>query len=288
VLLVGGGLCAVLFFLIGRRLQSVAPAIPANDRTTALQTDIQRLQQEVEELKKTSEGKTVFLASISHELRTPLTSIIGFADLLEDGSYGALPAPASPVVHKIKQHAEVQVRLVNELLDMARIDAGRLDLTVSPFQLGDCLESAYNTVHTQMLAKGLSFVADVPERPITLRASYHRLHQVFVNLFSNAVKFTAQGQVGVRVRLGPTAVEVDVWDTGIGMTPVQAAVIFDEFRQGDASIRKQYGGTGLGLAICRKIVALHDGRISVQSRPGQGSTFTVWLPLRDSVVQTAT
>ncbi|MHB2020697.1 MAG: sensor histidine kinase, partial [Candidatus Xenobia bacterium] len=219
---------------------------------------------------------TDVLANVSHELRTPLTSIIGYVDVLLERS---TDPQSRTQLEKVARNARSLLEMINRMLDISRINAGRVEMTVQSVPLGECVEAAWVLVEPQLAAKGLVFKVALPEEPLVVQGSFERLQQVFANLLGNAVKFTEQGEVGVRGTVEGRLARIDVFDTGIGIGPKDLPHIFEEFRQADGSIRRRFGGSGLGLAICKKIVEMHGGTIGVESRPGAGSTFTVRIPL---------
>lgn len=231
------------------------------------------------ELEKANRLKTLFLANVSHELRTPLTSLIGFSEMLQDGVHGGLNDPQRAVVEKIRRNASALLALIDDLLDVTRIEAGKMELTLERVSLSECIESAWSAVEPQLEGRGLAFVPEMPEETLHVRGDFNRLRQVFVNLLANAVKFTEQGAVGVRLRRQGDRAQVEVWDEGIGIAPDCLAHVFDEFRQADSGVHRRYGGSGLGLAICRRLVRLHEGDLTVESHPERGSRFTVSLGL---------
>ena len=220
--------------------------------------------------------KSMFLANMSHEIRTPMNAVIGMA-------YLALKTPLSEkqrdYVTKIHNAGTSLLGVINDILDFSKIEAGRLDIEAVDFRLDDVIASVTSITAQKAQDKGLEFLVDVADSvPQTLVGDPLRLGQVIANLINNAIKFTEQGevyltvelleQVGERARLG-----FSVMDTGIGMTPEQAARLFQPFSQADASTTRKHGGTGLGLTICRRLVELMGGEIWLESEPGAGSTF---------------
>ena len=250
-----------------------------NQMAARLQQRERELTENNAELERANRLKTLFLANVSHELRTPLTSIIGFSQALEDGMHGPLSPPQRAVLEKIRRNASALLAHINDLLDVTRIEAGRMELTLERVSLPECIESAWSAVEPQLVARGLRFVPEMPEEDLEVRGDFNRLRQVFVNLLSNAVRFTETGSVGVRLGREDGWARMEVWDEGIGIERGSLAHIFDEFRQADSGIHRRFGGSGLGLAICHKLVRLHGGELAVESRPGQGSCFSVRLRL---------
>lgn len=242
--------------------------------------EVGRLQAEMAELARASELKTRFLANVSHELRTPLTSVTLFAQMLQDEIHGPLTPLQRETVEKIRRNGESLLYLIADLLDLARVEAGRLSLTLGPVVLAEVLETACAAVERQRTERGLDLQVDLPPEPLVVSGSFQRLVQVFTNLLSNAVKFTESGTVGVRMSREGARARVQVWDTGPGIPAQALDRVFDEFVQGDDTTRRRHGGAGLGLAICRRLVVLQDGEIRAETAPGGGAVFTVTLPLQ--------
>ncbi len=226
--------------------------------------------------------KDEFLANMSHELRTPLNAIIGYSEIVAEGIAGPLTTMQQDNMQRIIQNAEDLLQLINDVLDLAKIEAGRLDLHWEAFPVRPWIDDVYSQVEGLAQEKNIRFITHVAvEMPETIESDSHRLKQVALNLLSNAIKFTEQGAVLMTV-----AVQDDfrwtltVADSGIGIPPHAIEYIFDEFRQVDGSSRRKHGGTGLGLAIVRDLVRMMGGSIKVESEVGRGSTFTVTLPFR--------
>ncbi len=254
------------------------------------------------ELARANRAKSEFLANVSHELRTPLAAIVGFVDLLRDGSYGELgPRMAGPVEH-IQASAEHLQALVDQILDLAKLSAGRLELHREPLSLRAFVIDVASEIEPLLIAKGLALSLQVPAALPRISTDPTHLRHILVNLLGNAIKFTATGSVVVRAaqvqdpaRLLPEAtarqrpllaaggawIALQVVDTGIGIAERDQQRIFEEFEQVDAGSRGDSGrrGTGLGLSITRRLARLLDGDITVESEVGRGSTFTCWLPL---------
>lgn len=218
------------------------------------------------------------LANVSHELRTPLAAITGYCAMLAEDLGDAATPSQKTHLETITRNTSLLLSLINSMLDLSRIQAGKLEMTWTRLLVGECLESALDFVEPQMKAKGLAFEVNLPDHPVEVQGSFDRLRQVLVNLLSNAVKFTERGTIGVNVREDGDRVEIEVWDSGIGIPPDQLPHVFEEFRQADGSIRRKYGGSGLGLAISRSIVGLHQGTIEAFNRPEGGTRMVIRLP----------
>ena len=230
------------------------------------------------QLERANRLKSEFLANVSHELRTPMNAIIGYSKLMLDGLDGELNSQQEADLQRVTTAADNLLGLINGLLDLSKIEAGRMELNVEEVDIRPIVEDVVALVRPQSDAKDLdvrtSFPVDLP--PVL--ADRARFRQVLVNLMSNAVKFTDSGSVIVSATSGDGWVTVSVADSGIGISVDAQAYIFDEFRQADASTTRRYGGTGLGLAISKRLVALHGGRIWVESGPSGGSVFSFKMP----------
>ncbi len=225
--------------------------------------------------------KSQFLSTVSHELRTPLNAILGYAHLLLDGMSGHLTDGQATDIRHVADGAERLRVLIDDLLDLSRIESGRMELDVTPVDIAAVLEAVRADIAPLAEAKGLALtVAVAPGLPV-LRGDRMRIHQILLNLAGNAVKFTESGRVALSARAEAETIAIAVADTGIGIAAEALAGIFDEFRQADSSTTRRYGGTGLGLAIARRLAEMHGGSIGVESVQGVGSTFSVRLPIAD-------
>ena len=232
-------------------------------------------------LREVDRLKSEFLASMSHELRTPLNSIIGYAEVMLDGIDGDLTDDMNEDVGAIHGSGKHLLNLINDILDLAKIEAGQMDLVVEEFELGPLVEDTTNIQRVLFKDKAVDLVLDIPADLPHVHADPLRVRQVIGNLITNAIKFTEQGSITVRARedeQDPTLIQISVIDTGVGMRPDQLKVIFDRFRQVDQSHTRRAGGTGLGLSITRQLVQMHGGDIWVESEPGIGSAFHFTLP----------
>jgi signal transduction histidine kinase len=232
------------------------------------------------ELAAASQHKSEFLANMSHELRTPLNAIIGFSEVLAEKMFGELNEKQEEYSKDIHASGQHLLSLINDILDLSKIEAGRMELEVSDFHLPSALDSALTLVRERAGRRGLALQINVDERLGQIPADERKVRQVVLNLLSNAIKFTPEGgRIEVRATPQDGLVEVSVSDTGVGIAPEDQEAVFEEFRQvGTAD--KKVEGTGLGLTLCRKFVELHGGRIWVKSQLGAGSTFTFTLPVR--------
>ncbi len=243
-----------------------------------------RLFHEIEQkgrlLEIASEHKSQFLANMSHELRTPLNAILGYTELVLDGIYGEPPAKMGEVLARVHSNGRHLLSLINDVLDLSKIEAGQLTLSLSDYSIQDMVQSVATIVEPLAEAKKLALeIAIAPDLPPG-HGDERRLSQVLLNLMGNAVKFTDSGKVAVEASAADGAFTLAVSDTGPGIAEGEEARIFEEFQQVDSSATKQKGGTGLGLAIAKRIVEMHGGHISVQSKLGVGSTFSFSIPVR--------
>ncbi|MDV7221324.1 HAMP domain-containing protein [Streptomyces prunicolor] len=266
-----------------------------SDELQKQQAELQRSNAELEEkaalLATSSQYKSEFLANMSHELRTPLNSLLILARLLSDNPDGHLSDQEVQFASTIHRSGSDLLQLINDILDLSKIEAGRMDVRPKRLPLIKLLDYVHATFRPLTLDRGLSFEVSVGEDvPRELWSDEQRLQQILRNLLSNAIKFTATGRVELRVnrvkdpehRYSDTSDEVIVFavsDTGIGIAPEKLPVIFEAFQQADGTTNRKYGGTGLGLSISREISGLLGGRIVAESEPGQGSTFTLYVPV---------
>jgi signal transduction histidine kinase len=243
-----------------------------------------RLFREIEEksreLALASQHKSQFLANMSHELRTPLNAILGYAELLSDGIYGALSERAQGVLARVQSNGKHLLGLINDVLDLSKIEAGQLTLAIDDYAIAGVVQSVITATESLAKAKGLAITATVPSGLPIGRGDERRLTQVLLNLVGNAIKFTDTGSVKITVGTADGFFDLAVRDTGPGIPEADQARIFEEFQQLDDSNTRKKGGTGLGLAISKRIVKMHGGDITVESEPGQGSTFHVVIPIR--------
>jgi GAF domain-containing protein/anti-sigma regulatory factor (Ser/Thr protein kinase) len=233
-----------------------------------------------EQLALASEHKSQFLANMSHELRTPLNAILGYTELMVDGIYGELPPRAAGVLERVQNNGKHLLALINDVLDLAKIEAGQLTLTLEDYAMPDVVQSVVSATEGLARTKGLKFVADIMPGLPPGHGDARRLSQVLLNLVGNAVKFTDEGEVAIGATAENGNFVLTVRDTGPGVAPEDQDKIFGEFQQVDNSNTRKKGGTGLGLAISKRMVEMHGGTIAVESEVGHGATFRVVLPIR--------
>jgi signal transduction histidine kinase len=244
-----------------------------------------RLFREIEDKSRQIEAanrhKSEFLANMSHELRTPLNAIIGFSEVLQERLFGELNEKQAEYTNDILTSGQHLLSLINEILDLSKVEAGRMELETASFDLPLAIENARTFVRERATKHGITVDVDVDERLGEYVGDERKIKQILLNLLSNAVKFTPEGgRIEIAARQTDGSVEISVSDTGIGIAPVDQPKIFEEFRQVGSDYAHKVEGTGLGLTLAKKFVELHGGHIWVQSEPGQGSTFTFTLPVR--------
>jgi len=244
-----------------------------------------RLFREIEDksqqLQLASEHKSQFVASMSHELRTPLNAIIGLTDMLVTNAARFGTEKAQEPLQRVNRAGTHLLGLINQVLDLSKIEAGKLELNPQTVQLAPLINEVIGTAGQLAEQNKNRLVVDAQGNLGVLTVDPMRLRQILLNLLSNACKFTKEGEVRLRARRvanGRDWIELAVADTGIGMTPEQQAKLFEEFTQADATTSQSFGGTGLGLAITRKLARMMGGDVTVTSEPGKGSVFTVRLP----------
>jgi signal transduction histidine kinase len=242
-----------------------------------------RLFSEIDEksrqLEIESKHKSQFLANMSHELRTPLNAILGYTELILDHIYGETPARMRQVLERVQANGRHLLGLINDVLDLAKIEAGQLTLSVADYSLKEVVDGVVNAVEPLAVEKHLAFKTDVPAQLPIGHGDERRIAQVLLNLVGNAIKFTDAGEVAIKASAANGSFTVAVSDSGPGISAADQARIFDEFQQADSSSTRTKGGTGLGLSIAKRIVEMHHGRIWVESTPGKGSTFFFTLPV---------
>ena len=238
------------------------------------------IQEKSRQLEIANQHKSDFLANMSHELRTPLNAIIGFSEVLVEKMFGEVNDKQLDYLKDIHSSGKHLLSLINDILDLSKIEAGRMELDISEFDLRSALENAMTLVRERAQRHGISLSLEVDRSLAMLQGDERKFKQILLNLLSNAVKFTPEGgKVRVAARPGVDAVEIAVSDTGVGIAVEDQKVVFEEFRQVGRDYTRKAEGTGLGLALTKRFVELHGGTIRLESAPGKGSTFTFTIPL---------
>ena len=248
------------------------------ERTAELEALNQRLQESNQQLQRVSHLKSEFLANMSHELRTPLNAIIGFSELLMDQTFGDVNEAQADYLEDILSSGRHLLELINDILDLSKIEAGKMELHAETFDVALVIGEAVTTLQVAAAKKRIDFTHQVAADVPAFCGDRAKFKQILYNLMSNAIKFTPEaGRVSVECRSRGSELEVSVSDTGIGIRQEDQGRIFDAFMQVDGSYSRKYQGTGLGLTLVKRFVELHGGRLKVESKPGQGSRFTFWL-----------
>ncbi len=251
-----------------------------SETNARLQDAIRDAERSTREAETANRAKSAFLAMMSHELRTPLNSILGLSESLAERIHGPLTDKQARYLGLVVSSGRHLLDLINDILDLAKIESGRDDIVLTPSRLREICENSLQIVQPMAVRRRQTLETTLPDETVQVRADPRRLQQILVNLLGNAVKFTPEGgQLGLRVSIFQDQVHLAVWDRGIGIAPDQLPSLFKPFVQLDSRLARDYGGTGLGLALVKQLVTLHDGRIEVVSHPGEGSTFTVILPV---------
>src|SRR5262245_36339002 len=250
------------------------------ERTEELQQRQEQLQEVNIQLEIANRHKSEFLANMSHELRTPLNAVIGFSEVLLDKMFGDLNAKQEEYLDDVLSSGRYLLSLINDILDLSKVEAGRMELELGTFDLRQLLEGSLVMVKERALAHGITLSLQTADDVDTLTGDERKVKQILFNLLSNAVKFTSDGgKVGVTATRAEAMVQVAVWDTGVGIPPDDQQRIFEEFQQVGQGLAGKTEGTGLGLTLAKKFVELHGGTIWVESTPDRGSTFTFTLPI---------
>jgi signal transduction histidine kinase len=274
-----------------REVGSFSPEVVNLLQTFAAQSALAiqnaRLFREIEDKSRQIEAanrhKSEFLANMSHELRTPLNAIIGFSEVLQERMFGELNEKQAEYTEDILSSGRHLLSLINEILDLSKVEAGRMELELATFDLPLAIDNARTFVRERATKHGINLDVTVDERLGDFVGDERKIKQILLNLLSNAVKFTPEGgRIGISARQADGSVEISVSDTGIGISPEDQAKIFEEFRQVRGDYAHKVEGTGLGLTLAKKFVELHGGKIWVESEVGKGSTFSFTLPERSS------
>jgi signal transduction histidine kinase len=240
---------------------------------------LDEIQDKSAQLAEASRHKSQFLANMSHELRTPLNAILAYTELIADGVYGELPDKMRDVLKRVEANGTHLLGLINEVLDISKIEAGQFKLELGDYLLGDIAQSVRSTLEPLAAEKALAFRVEVaPDLPAG-HGDKRRLTQVLINLAGNAIKFTDAGEVVITAGMANGAFHVAVRDTGPGISGAEQVKLFQEFQRTESAVSRAKGGTGLGLALSKRIVEMHGGRIWIDSALGQGSTFAFTLPV---------
>ena len=237
------------------------------------------IQDKSRQLAEASQHKSQFLANMSHELRTPLNAILGYSELMADGAYGEPSEKMLGVLKRLESNGKHLLGLINDVLDLSKIEAGQLVLELSDYSVQDIAQTVRSTLEPLAADKKLAFKVEVAPKLPPGRGDGRRLTQVLINLVGNAIKFTDTGEVVIKAAASDRSFHLSVCDTGPGISAADQAKLFQEFQQADNAITRKKGGTGLGLAISKRIIEMHGGKIWVESQLGQGSTFAFTLPV---------
>lgn len=248
-----------------------------NALLTEQQEELRRINTKLAEA---SRHKSEFLANMSHELRTPLNAVIGFTELLAAGTYGPMPSRVEEPLQEIRQNAKRLMGLISDVLDLAKIEAGHMELSCAEYLVPEVVESVTAMVRPLAEQKGLALLAEVEPGLPEGFGDAQRIRQALLNLAGNAVKFTETGEIRIRSSRREAAFLFEVADTGIGVPGEVLEQVFEPFRQADATVTRKHGGVGLGLSIAKRFVEMHGGRIWAESTPGHGSLFAFSIPIR--------
>jgi signal transduction histidine kinase len=274
---------------VGETFNAMAATLQGRERelrdlNASLESRVDRRTAELQKAMKIAQSslrlKSEFLSTMSHELRTPLNAITGFCSIMLDGMGGEIDDDARHMLGRIHANGNHLLQLINEVLDLSKMEAGRMQLFYRPVRLAELAQTWHDQMRGLGGEKPITFTIEVdPDLPEIVQADGERLTQIAMNLVSNAFKFTHQGQVSLRLKPAGEYWQMIVSDTGIGIPPHALEMIFEEFRQVDGSVTRAYGGTGLGLAIVRNLCRMMNGSVTVSSELDKGSTFTITLPI---------
>ncbi len=275
------GTAAVLVAGAGAGLGLLALLLSGMRKTSRAEQEAEIAMRAHMEAEAANRSKSEFVANMSHELRTPLNAIIGYSEMLVDDARDEELESFVSDLEKIGQAGKHLLGLIDDVLDLSKIEAGRMELSPESFDLNGVVDEAVATSRPLVDQNGNTLELEIATDLGSIHADRTKLLQIFYNLLSNAAKFTNSGTIWLRVKRDDRDegwLQIEVEDTGIGMTPSQIETIYDPFSQADSSTTRKYGGTGLGLAITKRFCELMGGRITVSSAPGSGSRFTIWLP----------
>jgi signal transduction histidine kinase len=240
----------------------------------------EEIQEKSRQIEEASKHKSQFLANMSHELRTPLNAILGYTELILDGIYGDAPDKMRNVLQRVQTNGKHLLGLINDVLDLSKIEAGQLVLTLGDYSIKEMMHGVYVAIEPLAGNKKLGLKLDVPQDLPPAHGDERRLSQVLLNLVGNAIKFTDTGAITMTASATNGSYTIAVNDTGPGIAEADQAKIFEEFKQSDSAQTKAKGGTGLGLSIAKRIVEMHGGKLWVESAVGCGSTFFFTVPLK--------
>jgi signal transduction histidine kinase len=260
-------------------------SVPNRDEFGALAANLNRMNAELarlyHQLEAANRHKSEFLANMSHELRTPLNAILGFSEVLQERMFGELNDKQAEYIHDIFTSGGHLLSLINDILDLSKVEAGKMELELASFDLASTLQGVLTLVRERAMRHGITLGLDIDADVGSIVADERKVRQILLNLLSNAVKFTPDGgRVSLASKRGNNCVEISVADTGIGISPQDQAALFEEFRQVGTDSARKHEGTGLGLALAKRFVELHGSTVRVESAPGKGTTFTFSLPDR--------
>ncbi len=281
-------LMSILANQIGQSLENARLFEQVYRSSQILESKVQdrtrQLASALEEVKHISKTKSEFISAVSHELRTPLTSIKGYAAILSTGKLGDIPASAKERLEKINIHSDNLVKFINDLLDISRIESGRVEMKMAQCDLGALVEGVHDILVPQMKTKNIRWAAHIDAGVPPIVLDRHQVERIFINLISNAIKFTPEeGTISVKAKREADIITIDVSDTGIGIEKNDIDKLFDEFYRVDNEINQNVKGTGLGLSLVKKIVEAHQGKIWITSEVGKGTTFHFTLPLTPKI-----
>ena len=232
--------------------------------------------------------KSEFVSTVSHELRTPINVMIGYTSLMRERIYGALTTQQEESLAKIYSTSQHLLELINDILDLSKIEAGKMPVHMEELNLSTLIDEVSETIVPMLRSKPVRYRTDIAESLPVLVTDRTKLKQVLLNLVTNAIKFTHEGEVAISAKLAePDSLRIVVSDTGIGIRSADQQAIFEDFRQADQSHTREYGGTGLGLSITRKLLGVLGGRIHVESEYGHGASFIINLPVRPDADEVA-